>query len=86
MLNSPLLQKSKKAGKWREDNATMGIVYFLISSFIVSSAFTMSKFMYQRNPNLTPSLLLWYGAITSAVFQTAWLGFELKFYMLDSVN
>jgi drug/metabolite transporter (DMT)-like permease len=42
--------------------------------------------MYLMNPKLTTSLLLWYGAITSSLIQTAWLGFELKFYMFESVN
>jgi len=42
-------------------------VYFLLSSSIVSSAFTLSKYMYKLNPNLTPALLLWYGAIASSL-------------------
>lgn len=62
------------------------LIYFLGSSFIVSAAFTMSKYMYMMNPQLTTSLLLWYGAITSTLIQTAWLGFGLRFYMIDSVK
>lgn len=82
MSTSPLLKKTDVD----TDNPKLGIIYFLGSSVILGTSLTLTKFMYMINPRLTTSLLLWYGAITSSMILTAWLGFELKFYLVKSVN
>jgi hypothetical protein len=68
------------------DNPTLGIAYFVGSNIIVCIGFSLGKYSYAANPGLNAVVLLWYRSFFCAIFQTAWLGFDIKKFMYDDIT
>ena len=65
-----------KSALYRQNNPTLGIKYYIAFTIAYSLTFVFSKLQYDRNPELTPDMLLlvrsiWATIIVMLIINTA---------------
>ena len=85
--DSPNPQNSPKASqKEMGENAYLGIVYFVASTFFFASIFVLAKFIFIRQPDLSPLELVTYRSMIASVMMIVKLNVNIKNVMYDSVT
>jgi hypothetical protein len=67
-LNKAVVTKDDGRGAKAGDNPTLGVLYFVGSNVVVCIGFTLGKYSYSINPELTTVHLLWYRSMFCALF------------------
>lgn len=70
----------------KEDNPTLGIIYFLASGVIMCLNFTTAKVLYHSHPDMTTAQLMFYRASTSTIVLGIMLNKDYKDLVIDSVE
>ena len=67
-LNKALVTKEDGRGAKVGDNPILGVLYFVGSNIVVCLGFSLGKYSYTINPEITTVHLLWYRSMFCALF------------------